>query len=427
MGRGRYKKYSADFHKRSEGKNGHWALLQECAITLQRTGDDIDFDLLDRWEVGKIAGDNIHCAFHMGVDGNIPNVKFSSAGCQTVAGTVKKGVANSAAGPFRKFMAPFTDSPGKQNHTEYVLFAAEEMQLMARTRYAGKSVILRMGSDGILVEALQLSLNKKLGLSLTVDGNFGPSTFQAVIDFQTKEFGIDADDGIVGQDTANKLGFTLPTFDFDNAISGGPGYVGSISGAPSTLSTVPTASSPSTAGGPAVGEALAFGEITRSKHGQAFNDKVIKISNQLHCDPNHLMAVMAFETGESFSPSKKNLAGSGATGLIQFMPKTAIGLGTTTAKLAKMSALTQLNFVEKYFVSVVGSKHLPALSDVYMAVLLPVSVGKLDSHILFKKPSIAYDQNKGLDKNKNGRITKAEATAKVQDKLVLGMKTGRFG
>ena len=31
----------------------------------------------------------------------------------------------------------------------------------------------------------------------------------------------------------------------------------------------------------------------------------------------------------------KNAAGSGATGLIQFMPRTAQGLGTTTAKLAK--------------------------------------------------------------------------------------------
>jgi hypothetical protein len=58
------------------------------------------------------------------------------------------------------------------------------------------------------------------------------------------------------------------------------------------------------------------------------------------------MAAMAFETGETFSPSIKNKA-SGATGLIQFMRSTAKGSGTTTAALAEMTAVDQLDFVEK--------------------------------------------------------------------------------
>ena len=41
-----------------------------------------------------------------------------------------------------------------------------------------------------------------------------------------------------------------------------------------------------------------------------------------------LMAVMSFETGGTFNPGIRNAAGSGATGLIQFMPSTAAGLGT---------------------------------------------------------------------------------------------------
>lgn len=41
------------------------------------------------------------------------------------------------------------------------------------------------------------------------------------------------------------------------------------------------------------------------------------------------MAAMAFESGETFSPSIKNAAGSGAVGLIQFMPSTAKALGTS--------------------------------------------------------------------------------------------------
>jgi hypothetical protein len=139
------------------------------------------------------------------------------------------------------------------------------------------------------------------------------------------------------------------------------------------------------------------------------------------------MAVMAFETRETFAPDKKNAAGSGATGLIQFMPATANGLGTSIDALAAMSAIDQLDFVEKHFRSVVGNRALPTLSDVYMTVLLPSAVGKLESHVLFEEPSTAYTQNKGLDVNKDGRITKIEATSKVQAKLVSGMKGDRLG
>lgn len=52
------------------------------------------------------------------------------------------------------------------------------------------------------------------------------------------------------------------------------------------------------------------------------------------------MVVMSFETGGSFSPSERN--GIGATGLIQFLPGTPRGLGTTTDQLANMSSVDQL-------------------------------------------------------------------------------------
>ena len=224
LGCGRYKNYAHGWHKRSEGPSGHWAMRQECAITIQRTGDDTDYDLDDRWEVGRIAGDNIHCAFHMGADGAIPDSRFSSAGCQTIAGTVKKGVRNSERGPWKKFIAPFQRNSGSQDSAEYVLFFAEEAQQMIRTRCAGKSVVLRIGSSGALVRQLQDVLSARLARRITVDGDFGPGTFQAVIDFQSEVFGNDADDGIVGPDTAEELGITLPEFDFADAISGGPGF-----------------------------------------------------------------------------------------------------------------------------------------------------------------------------------------------------------
>ena len=173
-------------------------------------------------------------------------------------------------------------------------------------------------------------------------------------------------------------------------------------------------------------EKMAWGAVTLRKHGAAFNAKVRGVAGRLGIDPNYLMAAMAFETAETFSPSIRNGAGSGATGLIQFMPSTARRLGTSTAKLARMTAIDQLDYVEKYF-RTATRRRLRTLSDIYMAILWPVAVGKAESHVLFRRPSRAYSQNRGFDVNKDGLITKAEAAAKVQQKLVKGMKDSRIG
>lgn len=433
LGRGRYTNYKAGWHKRKEGSNGHWALQQNCPITIQRTADDADFDNEDNWYEGYIAGDNIHCAFGMGAGAKIPDHRYSSAGCQVIAGTVKKGVRGSEAGPWEKFIRPFQKKhPGARTNAEYVLFDAREIHLMVATRLVGKTVILRYGSYGPLVKKLQRVLKGKVNPSLGVDGDFGVETFRTVREFQSDVFGEAADDGIVGPSTARKLGFRLPEFDFADAISGGSGYSddggGAGAGEPEEAGD---AGDTSGSGGAALPE-LAWGKITNKRHGEGFKTKVLKIAKRLGTDPNYLMAVMAFETGDSFAPDKKNAAGSKATGLIQFMPKTAKGLGTTTAKLEKMSGVEQLEYVEKHFDSVRGGKKLPTLSDVYMAVLWPVAVGRSESYVLFEKSSDPkinkrYEQNSGLDVNKNGKITKAEATKKVQDRLVLGLKADRFG
>jgi hypothetical protein len=148
---------------------------------------------------------------------------------------------------------------------------------------------------------------------------------------------------------------------------------------------------------------------------QAFRDEVVKIAERIDANPLFLLAVMSFETGGKFSPSIRNPA-SGATGLIQFMPATAKSLGTTTAALAGMSAVAQLAFVEKYFKQF--KKPLKTLEDTYMAVLFPVAMGQGSSFVLFKKKSISYEQNKGLDINKDGFVTAGEATAKVRSRIL---------
>jgi len=171
---------------------------------------------------------------------------------------------------------------------------------------------------------------------------------------------------------------------------------------------------------------LAKGEIAwGAKVSKEFKEKVIKISAELGFKPDYLMSCMAFETGETFSPSVKNGAGSSGTGLIQFMRKTAIGLGTTVEDLAKMSAVKQLDYVKKYFIR--RKNKLKTLEDVYMAILYPRAIGmKLDDTV-FTKGDGNYGPNKGLDRNKDGTITLREISRIVRKKYDKGMKSGYKG
>ena len=157
----------------------------------------------------------------------------------------------------------------------------------------------------------------------------------------------------------------------------------------------------------------------------AFRQKVIAIARRLEMDPNHLMAIMAFETGRSFDPSETNRAGSGATGLIQFMPATAKALGTSTAALSRMSAIDQLDYVEAYLAPYAG--RMKDLPSAYMAVLYPRAIDKAPGHVLFRKGSKAYKLNRGLDLNGDGQVTKAEASAKVAALLAEGLRPGSKG
>ncbi len=72
-------------------------------------------------------------------------------------------------------------------------------------------------------------------------------------------------------------------------------------------------------------------------------------ANRLGFPAQWLVDVMAFETGGTFSPYVPNAGGSGAVGLIQFMPDTAKNLGTSSSALQGMNRVQQLVYVEKYF------------------------------------------------------------------------------
>lgn len=162
---------------------------------------------------------------------------------------------------------------------------------------------------------------------------------------------------------------------------------------------------------------LAWGQ----KVSPEFRERVYRLCRSLGWTDEHaswLMACIAFESAETFSPSIRNAAGSGATGLIQFMPRTAKGLGTTVERLAQMSAVQQLDYVQAYFKPY--ARRVRTLSDMYMAILLPRAVGATEDSVLFDS-GVAYRQNAGLDKNKDGKITKAEAAEKVRAKYEKGL------
>lgn len=149
-----------------------------------------------------------------------------------------------------------------------------------------------------------------------------------------------------------------------------------------------------------------------------FKAKVIEIAGRLQIDPNHLMAIMSFESGLDHTIVNPR---SNATGLIQFLPSTARNLGTTVEALKQMTPERQLDFVEQYFAPYKG--RLDSVEDTYMAVLWPRGIGKDRDYVLFSQndpdPNIrqAYAGNSGLDANRDGSVTKAEAAAPVLRRL----------
>lgn len=151
-----------------------------------------------------------------------------------------------------------------------------------------------------------------------------------------------------------------------------------------------------------------------------FLDRTNQIAEGLKIPGKWLMAVMSFETGGTFAADVKNGAGSGATGLIQFMKSTAQDLGTTTGELARMTPEDQLAYVQKYLhkqMNAVGLSKINSLEDLYMLVLHPRSAGKGSDYEMFSAGTKVYAQNSGLDVNGNGVITPGEAAAKVREHL----------
>ncbi len=137
---------------------------------------------------------------------------------------------------------------------------------------------------------------------------------------------------------------------------------------------------------------------------QPFEVKVREVAAKLNVPPEWLMAVMYSES--RFDAGAVNFRGSGAVGLIQFMPATAKDMGTSTNNIGRLSHVEQLEYVYTYMQNV-REKYgdYESLTDFYLAILYPKARRQEMCYTLYANPSKSYKQNIGLDIDKDGQVT----------------------
>ena len=156
--------------------------------------------------------------------------------------------------------------------------------------------------------------------------------------------------------------------------------------------------------------------LEKVKYNQsAFADKVNKISTALKVNPDWLMLVMHSES----RLNHKIVNPIGATGLIQFMPDTARGLGTTTQALREMTNVEQLDYVYKYFKPYAGK--INSYFDLYLITFFPAGMGKPENWVMQTKKLSASkiaQQNPAINKwAKDDVITVGEFKKYVKSTL----------
>ena len=154
-----------------------------------------------------------------------------------------------------------------------------------------------------------------------------------------------------------------------------------------------------------------------------FVNRVKEIALKVKCDYRDLLGVMNNESG--LNPKARN-KDSGAIGLIQFTTvaikdlNKAYGLNLTKEKIAKMSAMEQLDLVEKYLIRTKSFKFKSndklSSADLYAIVYRPAFAGK--KVIASQGDGATYNLNKGLDVNKDGVITNEDLALVVQRKRI---------
>lgn len=171
----------------------------------------------------------------------------------------------------------------------------------------------------------------------------------------------------------------------------------------------------------------------KGENPEEFEQILRSICNMLAINPSWLMMVMWSESrlnaqavnkqpGDTDNPQIR--AASRATGLIQFMPDTALNLGTTTKALYAMSAIDQLRYVYKYFKPWAG--RIKSYYDLYLVTFFPDALGKPDNYILQTQKLSATTiakQNLFFDVNRDGKLTVGEIKRRMYESIPKAIVT----
>jgi peptidoglycan hydrolase-like protein with peptidoglycan-binding domain len=253
------------------------------------------------------------------------------------------------------------------------------------------------------VKAMQTKL-KDIGYGLGttgVDGKFGPRTSAALSAF-IKDYNLQGKSNFFDADLAKAL---------DDVVSGAIARV-------QAPTPVNTAAQKTSAGKALVGGIKKPGAALKEPE---FMKKLQQVSDRLGVEKEVLLKVMKFES--NLDPQAVNSM-SKATGLIQFMPNTAAGLGTSVEELYNMTATDQLDFVEKYYKQN-GVRPGATVGDLYILTFMPAAANKPDNFVLGNvnggrvfnlDASKVYAQNKIFDQNGDGIFTKADVVNTINQK-----------
>jgi hypothetical protein len=126
-----------------------------------------------------------------------------------------------------------------------------------------------------------------------------------------------------------------------------------------------------------------------------FFNEAKRISNRLGIRVEDLYKVMWKESGINIHAINKQ---SRATGLIQFMPTTAAGMGTSIEEIYNMTPVQQLKLVERFYAPYAG--RLKDYVDLYLVTFYPYALGKGDDFVFGSQSKSSTAKEKVRDQNK---------------------------
>ena len=166
--------------------------------------------------------------------------------------------------------------------------------------------------------------------------------------------------------------------------------------------------------------------VSIEKRDKFYNENKVAVddlASYLGVSAEDVLVIIGSES--SFDPAAVNEDG-GATGLIQFMPNTAKGLGVTTDEIKNMSVAEQLDLAKRFYAPY--KDKINNVTDMYMATFYPAALYEDDpSYKIGTKDNTVdsvYNQNPGISKfapEGQDFITKEDFTKYVDD------RTKRFG